>query len=127
MMVSAISRAVCSQKMIKGPSTEILVTYLLFASCAFAVYHYVAGGEFSAVLTMGVMFQCLAVSLLAMQSLSSGSAAGISAESLKLEALALVCQLSSTTWLNGYLPVDASGDFVFQATQLLTLAIVVWL
>merc|ERR1719183_637468 len=76
---------------------------------------------------MSVMFQCLAVALLGFQSISTGSAAGISVRSLKLEALALVLRLSSTTWLNGYLPVDASGDFLFQAVDVCSLVIVIWL
>jgi hypothetical protein len=101
--------------------------YALFLLGAAAVYHFVANGEFSAILTMSVMFQCLAVALLALQSVASGTAAGISALSLKLEALALVCRLSSTTWLNGYLPVDASGDFIFQAVDICSLVLTGWL
>merc|ERR1719345_86625 len=89
----------------EGTPPQVMVTYGLFFFLAMVVYHYVADGEFSAILTMSVMFQCLAVALLGFQSISMGSAAGILARSLKLEALALVLRLSSTTWLNGYLPV----------------------
>merc|ERR1719145_167798 len=76
---------------------------------------------------MAVIFQCLAMALLCLQSLSSGSAAGISARALGLEALALCCRLSSTLWLNGYLPVDASGDYIFQAFDVVSLVITIWL
>lgn len=111
----------------KGTPPQVLVAYALFFLGAVAVYHFVANGEFSAILTMSVMFQCLAVALLGFQSVASGSAHGISALSLKLEALALVCRLSSTTWLNGYLPVDASGDFIFQAVDIGSLVLTLWL
>merc|ERR1719287_246204 len=73
------------------------------------------------------MVQCLAVVLLALQVVSTGSASGISARALSLDALAICCRLSSTLWLNGYLPVDASGDHLFQAIDICSLAIIVWL
>merc|ERR1719345_196969 len=73
------------------------------------------------------MVQCLAVVLLSMQSVSSGVATGISARALSLEAISLVCRLSSTLWLNGYLPVDASGDHIFQAVDICSLGVLAWL
>merc|ERR1719352_1837673 len=73
------------------------------------------------------MVQCLAVVLLGLQMLSTGSASGISAKALSLDALALCCRLSSTLWLNGYLPVDASGDHVYQIVDIVSLAIIAWL
>merc|ERR1719401_3328055 len=73
------------------------------------------------------MLQCLAFALLAVQTIASGSARGISARALALDALALCCRLSSTTWLNGYLPVDASGDWFFQAVDACSLVLVLCL
>merc|ERR1719401_2485473 len=73
------------------------------------------------------MLQCLAFALLAVQTIASGSARGISARALALDALALCCRLSSTTWLNGYLPVDASGDWFYQAVDACSLMLVLWL
>lgn len=111
----------------KAMKQGVTVAYVIFGSLGLAVYHFVAAGEFSAVLTLSVIMQCLAVVLLALQSLSSGSATGISARALQMEALSLVCRLSSTLWLNGYLPVDASGDHIFQAVDICTLGLVLWL
>jgi len=76
---------------------------------------------------MSVMFQCLAMALLVMHTLSRGSCCGISARALALEAVSFGCRLSSTTWLNGYLPVDASGDHVYQAVDMCSLLMVFWL
>merc|ERR1740130_213995 len=73
------------------------------------------------------MVQCLAVVLLALQVVSTGSASGISARALSLDALAICCRLSSTLWLNGYLPVDASGDHIFQAVDICSLVVLAWL
>jgi len=111
----------------KAMKQGVTAAYVVFGALGLAVYHFVAAGEFSAVLTLSVMMQCLAVVLLAVQSLSSGSATGISARALQMEALSLVCRLSSTLWLNGYLPVDASGDHIFQAVDICTLGLVLWL
>jgi len=111
----------------KAPPTQITVAYSLFAACALTVYHFVANGEFSSILTMSVMVQCLALALLAIHTRSRGSAHGVSAQSLILEAISFGTRLSSTTWLNGYLPVDASGDFVYQAVDVCSLLLVLWL
>jgi len=111
----------------KMPSSQVLAAYGLFILGAGAIWHLVADGEFSSILTMSVMLQCLSVVLLGLQVLSTGSAAGISANALILDTLGLCCRLSSTLWLNGYLPVDASGDYVFQAIDICSLCILVWL
>jgi len=77
------------------------------------VFHWIAEGEFSAVLTLSAVFQCLAFSLLGFHALSNGSVQGISSKSLQLEAIALACRLSSTIWFEGYLPSDQTGDFLY--------------
>merc|ERR1719316_140830 len=73
------------------------------------------------------MVQCLGMVLLGLQMISTGSASGISAKALALDALAICCRLSNTVWLNGYLPVDASGDYIFQAIDICSLVILAWL
>merc|ERR1719240_468472 len=77
-------------------------------------------------MTMAVMCQCASIGLLGMQVVSS-DASGVSARSLALEAVSLCLRLSSTLWLNGYLPVDESGDWVFQAVDVCSLLMVCWL
>jgi len=106
---------------------KVALVYVVFVAAAVLVYHWIAEGEFSAVLTLSAVFQCLAFCLLVVQALSSGTVHGISAKSLQLDALALVCRLSSTTWLNGYLPFDQTGDYLYQCFDALSLAVVVWL
>merc|ERR1719453_2754622 len=105
----------------------VMCAYAVFGTVAVSVYHLIAKGEFSAILTLSAVFQCLAFSLLAVQALSSGSAQGISAKSLQLDALALACRLSSTTWLEGYLPFDKTGDYLYQCFDALSLVMVLWL
>jgi hypothetical protein len=114
-------------KQVAGQPPKVLITYAFFILSACAVFHLVADGEFSAVLTLSAMVQCLALALLALQMLSTGSASGISAKALVLDAMALGCRLSSTIWLNGYLPVDASGDHVYQVIDICSLCVIGWL
>jgi len=100
------------------------IVYLAFLLVALLVYHWIAEGEFSGVFTLSAVFQCMAMCLLGVHALSTGSVHGISAKSLQLEAVALVCRLSSTTWLEGYLPNDASGDHLYQAFDFVSLGLV---
>jgi len=111
----------------KKQSKSIPMAYGLFFCGALAIYHFVANGEFSVIMTLAVIIQCLAFVLLTLKSSAEGSMSGISAKCLVLEALAFACRLSSTTWLNGYLPVDASGDFIYQAVEAASLGLVLWL
>jgi hypothetical protein len=110
-----------------GPSTGVKLAYVILFGSGLGMYHIVAAGEWSSILTMAAMLQTFAFALLGVQIMSSGHAVGISARALILDALALVFRLSSTTWLNGYIPVDASGDWAYQAVDICSLVICLWL
>jgi len=111
----------------RAAPTQMVIAYAVAFVSLFAVYNMIAEGEFSAILTFAVMFQCLAFGLLCIQVLTTGQSNSISARALGLDALAICLRLSSTTWLQGYLPVDASGDWVYQAVDFLSLLFVGWL
>jgi len=111
----------------KASQHRVALVYVVFLGLVFLVYHLIAEGEFSSVLTLSAIFQCLACSLLVLQMVSSRNSSGISAQSLKLDAFALACRLSSTVWLDGYLPSDSTGDWMYQAFDVLSLGMVCWL
>merc|ERR1719440_2449187 len=92
-----------------------VLVYVVFLAIAVYIYKKIAA-----------IFQCLAFSLLAVQVLA-GNLSGISVKSLQLDAFALVCRLSTTTWLSGYIPADVTGDFLYQTFDGLSLAMAVWL
>jgi len=120
--------APCSnEKGCKTLPSHLLIAYGVFILSAGAVWHLVAEGEFSSILTISAMVQCLALTFLALKVISTKSASGISARALSLDALAICCRLSSTLWLNGYLPVDASGDHIYQAFDVCSLCLLVFL
>jgi len=129
MALSMISNTVNfnSSKTSQTQNAGVVAVYVVFATVAMFVYHLIAEQEFSSVLTLSAVFQCLAFSLLGMQMFLGNSTQGISSKSLQLDALALACRLSSTTWLEGYLPADQSGDYLYQIFDALSLGMVLWL
>lgn len=111
---------------VSSQQSGVFLVYAAFVTVAVLIFHWIAEGEFSAVLTLSAIFQCLAFSLLGFQAVSSG-VQGISAKALQLEAIALACRLSSTTWLEGYLPFDQTGDYLYQTFDALSLVMVLYL
>merc|ERR1719440_1847409 len=106
---------------------KLIIVYVLFASLAGLVYHLLAEGELSAILTLSAVFQCLAFSLLTVQVFVNGIDTGISTNTLKLEALSILGRLCNTTWLNGYVPSDYTGEFLYQGFDFMSLAAALWI
>jgi len=112
----------------QAPPPPLIAAYMFFLAGAAWLYHLVADGDaFSALFTIAEMLQCLAMLLLSAQVISTGKTEGISARAVGLEALGFCCRLSSTLWLNGYLPVDESGDWFYQGVDIVALAAASWL
>jgi hypothetical protein len=107
--------------------THVVVIYLVFAIGAYAVYHHVAEQEFSSILTMAVIVQTLATVFMCVKVIARNSAVGVSARGLTLEAIAVALRLSSTVWLNGYLPTDRTGDHVYQIADFCSLGMLLFL
>lgn len=116
-----------SNKASKQQYSLLFMSYAGFAAIAAMVCKVIGNGEFSTLLTLAALLKVWAFTLLAKQVLSTDSVVGISAKSLQLEAVALACRLSSTTWLSGYLPSDPSGDLLYPAFDVLSLGLVLWL
>merc|ERR550514_157392 len=91
------------------------------------MWHTVGEEDFTSILTMSAIVQCLGVSLLWIQVVSSESVAGISISAVKLDAVSVALRLSSTLWLHGYLPTDLSGEYLYQATDVVSLVMLLLL
>lgn len=98
--------------------------YLAFFASAPVVYYGLSDKDFSLVLTFSVLFQCLAFLLLSIRAQCMRSFVGISARTLELYAVAICFRLSSTLWLNGYLPLDRTGDMLYQIADIASLVLV---
>merc|ERR1719198_1282300 len=104
----------------------VILSYVVFFVGAATLYHALSAG-FSSTLTLGAGFQCLAFVLLAMKVQSGRVTSGLSGKTLMMYAATLCFRLSSTLWLNGYLPVDRTGDWAYQALEVCSLILVAYL
>merc|ERR1719359_152832 len=103
---------------------KMVLAYLGCAGLMGVVFKQVAEQEFSSVLTMAVLAQCLAFVLVSLQISKSKSVAGISGKTMIMQALALCFRLSSTLFLDGYLPLDKTGDMMYQIVDVCSLLMV---
>jgi len=101
-----------------SPSTRdravILIAYAWFAFVSGVVAFQFSDQDFSAVLTVGAGFQLFAFTLLLYKVNLSQSVAGLSARTLEMYSLFYLLRLTSTCQKNGYIPVDRSGDWLYQ-------------
>merc|ERR550514_2178536 len=88
------------------------------------MWHYYSDKDFSFIVTFAGLTQTAAFYLLLHKMKVTRSAAGISSKTLQTYVLALCFRLSSTLVKNGYLPVDRSGDWVYQLADIGSLVIV---
>merc|ERR1719420_2295789 len=103
-----------------GLNKNVLTAWLCFAALGIWVYQEIAQKEFTAILTLSAFAQALAFLLLHMQISASRSVTGISGRSLILHVVKLCCRLGTTLWLEGYLPADKSGDWIYQLCDVLS-------
>jgi len=120
-MLSANMQSTQNEKSIH---TNALMAWLGFVLVGAWVYHEIAQKEFTAILTLSVMVQALAFNFLQMQISNSRSVAGISGKALTMHAVKLCCRLASSLFLDGYLPTDKSGDWIYQLGDVLSLLMV---
>jgi len=102
-------------------AVHVLTGYAVFGLCSLIVMRLFSDCSFSAVLTLGAGLQCLGFHLLVVKVQTQKSVAGLSMKTLEVYALVFLFRLSSTLVRNGYLPVDSSGDFVYQTADILSL------
>lgn len=111
----------------KVANITVLVSYLIFTCCALVVAKEFSDRDFSAVMTLGSGVQCFGFYLLLHKVKVQNSVAGISSKSLQMYVLVMLFRLSATLFKNGYLPVDRSGDFVYQSADVASLLILLQL
>jgi len=83
--------------------------------------------DFSTVLTLGGGLQCLGFMLLNILVKQRNSVAGVSGKSLQLYVMVFICRLASTLTNEGYVPMDKTGDWLFQLADISSLLIVLQL
>jgi len=106
--------------------TKVSLSYIVFFLGAVTLYNALSAG-FSSFLTLSAGLQCLGFVLLAMKVQNQRATTGLSGKMLAMYAVTLCFRLSSTVHLNGYLPVDQTGDWAYQAIEICSLALVAYL
>jgi len=75
----------------------------------------------STLITLAVLLQVIALLALMIGVIGRKSASGVSAKALSLQGISCVLRLSSTMWLKGYIPVDSTGDWLYQMGDIVAL------
>lgn len=100
------------------------IGYALFAFMWLAVWHKGSSKHFSAILTGGAYMQCVGFAMLTLKVRATKSVAGISSKSLEMYFIFFCTRLLSTTLKNGYIPVDKSGQIMYQLFDIASLVFV---
>jgi len=101
-----------------------LVAWVAFAVLGLVVYREIAEGAFTSILTLSVIAQALSFMVLQVQISASKSVAGISAKTLGMHVVKLLCRLWVTLFFDRYLPTDKTGDWVYQVADAVSLLMV---
>jgi hypothetical protein len=105
-------------------NVTVLCVYVFFTSFVLLVWSHMSDKDFSFIMTLAGALQTIAFFLLLHKLRAAKSAAGVSSKTLQVYALMLMCRLTSTMVKNGYLPVDSTGDWLYQAADIASLIVV---
>merc|ERR1719253_1811738 len=94
---------------------------------ALLIWHWFSSKDFSAVCTFASLTQTFAFYMLLHRMCVSRSAAGLSSKTLQVYVLAFCFRLSATMMVDGYLPSDKSGDWVYQAADVASVLVLLQL
>lgn len=120
----SIFLSIYRSKYAKENGDEVL-SYFAFALIVCFCGRFVSDSAFSALITLGAAIQLLGFCLLRLKMRKQKGAHGMSSRTLQMFAVTYVFRLYSTLQYNGYLPVDRSGDWAYQLTDLLALGVVI--
>jgi len=98
--------------------------YVVFFLMVVVIMHKFTDGDFSVVLTMSSMVQCLGFFLLSLKISYQHTVAGLSSRTLEMYVVFFMFRLGSTLFKNGYLPIDRSGDYIYQIGDIGSLLLV---
>jgi len=104
-----------------GENVALATAYAsFFVTFCFSAYH-LSDRDFSTTLTVSTGVQSLGFLMLAMKVKWTQSVAGISSKTLEMYTITLFFRLCCTTCRNGYIPVDRTGDHVYQLGDIASL------
>jgi len=123
-IIEFIDEIVAGSSSKRRENVTIIFSYICMLACIGVLWHAYSDRDFSFLITLAGGAQTLAFFLLMHKMKSRKSAAGISSKSLQMYVLVLLFRLNSTLVKNGYLPVDSTGDWAYQACDITSLVLV---
>jgi len=115
---------ILSKKSKARENITVTVSYAVTLFWGSILWHHYSDKDFSFVMTMAGISQTLAFFLLMHKMRVQKSAEGISSKMLQMYCLVFMFRLSSTMVKNGYLPMDSTGDWAYQACDITSLLLV---
>jgi len=103
----------------------MMAAYGSFIATAIVIAMHFSDRDFSTTLTISTGIQALGFLMLTLKVQRTKSVAGISSKSLEMFAMSIFTRLSSTLVKSGYIPVDRSGDLVYQLGDVISLILVI--
>jgi len=108
-------------------SSTVMLCYLGFVMFFCFVWAMRSNRHFSSVMTAGALVHALGLTIMSVKVHGSKSVKGLSSQMLVLMFISLCMRLTCTLICNGYIPVDKSGDNMYQLLDVLSLVNVVHL
>lgn len=99
-----------------------IIMYFFFAIAVLSVWHFLSDGDFSFLMTLGSLFVAFAFGLLIVKIVVTHKVSNISLKTLQCYIVVFAARLSSILVYEGYLPFDKSGDWFYQAIEVVCLA-----
>jgi ER lumen protein retaining receptor len=116
--------SICGRNKAISNNLEELVIYVLFGTVCCLMGKFFTNHMFSALITLASAVQLLGFYVLRIQMRKRNGASAVSVTTLKIYVVAYVCRLFSTTQFDGYLPIDRSGDGLYQCLDIAALLLV---
>ncbi len=101
-----------------------IITYVSALTLVLFVYHFLSDGDFSFLMTLGTVTRFFGFTFLLVKFHSERSCAGVSLKTLELYMLVFLARLCSILFYEGYLPYDKSGDWFYQAIEVMSVVVV---
>lgn len=111
------------RKLLESERSATATAYAGMAGVTLVIMLLFTEFDFSAVQTLSAGCMLLAFLLLAVKVNAQGSAAGVSSRTLEMYLLTLAIRLMSTTLKKGYLPIDSTGNFIYQSFDVATVVV----
>jgi len=104
---------------------DTTIAYGVFAVVCLFASKSLSDRSFSSVITLSAAVQAFGFALLRIQVRGNSGVQGISSRTLQMYVAAYCFRLYSTIQYNGYLPVDRSGDWVYQLCDVVALCVAI--